>query len=67
MSDFDLVLSGRVILTEHEIPNGFIAIRVGGIALTGEGRAAAARRTHPAFPDYLITHYTGTRQNAASR
>ncbi|MFV0293696.1 MAG: dihydroorotase [Paracoccus sp. (in: a-proteobacteria)] len=46
MSDFDLVLSGRVILTERELPAGFVAVRDGKVAMIGEGSAPAARERH---------------------
>lgn len=46
MSDFDLVLSGRVILTDREVPQGFVAVRDGRVALIGEGAAPAARERH---------------------
>lgn len=46
MSDFDLVLSGRVILTGREVPAGFVAVRDGKVALIGEGAPPAGRETH---------------------
>lgn len=46
MSDFDLVLSGRVILTDREIPAGFVATRDGRVALIGEGAPPSGRETH---------------------
>ncbi|VDC26697.1 dihydroorotase [Pseudogemmobacter humi] len=46
MSDFDLVLSGRVILCEREVTNGFVAVRDGRVALIGEGAPPAARERH---------------------
>lgn len=46
MSDFDLVLSGRVILTDREVENGFVAVRDGRVALIGQGAAPAARDRH---------------------
>lgn len=46
MSDFDLVLSGRVILSDREIGGGFVAVRDGRVALIGEGAAPAARESH---------------------
>ncbi|MDO5603573.1 MAG: dihydroorotase family protein [Paracoccus sp. (in: a-proteobacteria)] len=46
MSDFDLVLSGRVILTGGELPGGFVAVRDGRVALIGQGRAPAAAERH---------------------
>ncbi|NHF72756.1 dihydroorotase [Paracoccus xiamenensis] len=46
MSDFDLVLSGRVILTDREIPCGFVAVREGRVALIGEGAPPDGRESH---------------------
>lgn len=46
MSDFDLVLSGRVVLCAREIEAGFVAVRGGKVALIGEGVAPAARERH---------------------
>ena len=46
MSDFDLVLAGRVILTHREVERGFVAVRDGRVALVGEGPAPAARTRH---------------------
>ena len=46
MSDFDVVLSGRVVLTDREIPAGFVAARDGKIALIGEGAPPAGREAH---------------------
>lgn len=46
MSDFDLVLRGRVVLTDREVEGGFVAVRDGKVALVGEGSAPAARERH---------------------
>lgn len=46
MADFDTVLTGRVILTDREIPQGFVAICDGKTALVGEGAPPAARERH---------------------
>lgn len=46
MADFDTVLTGRVILTDREIPQGFVAIRDGKTTLVGEGAAPAGRDRH---------------------
>lgn len=53
MSDFDTVLTGRVILTDRELPQGFVAIRDGLVAMVGEGAAPAAREQHD-FKDGII-------------
>lgn len=46
MSDFDLVLSGRVVLCAREVENGFVAARDGRVALIGEGAPPAGRTRH---------------------
>lgn len=46
MSDFDLVLSGRVVLCDREVEGGFVAVRDGTVALIGEGPAPGARERH---------------------
>jgi allantoinase len=46
MSDFDLVLSGTVVLPDAVIENGFVAVRDGKIALVEEGTAPAGRERH---------------------
>jgi allantoinase len=43
MSDFDLVLSGTVVLPERIIEHGFVAVRDGLVAMVGCGAAPAAR------------------------
>jgi allantoinase len=53
MSDFDLVLSGTLVTPERTIPNGFVAVRDGKIALMGRGEAPAARERH-VLPQALI-------------
>ena len=46
MSDFDLVLSGTVVLADRVIERGYVAVRDGKIAAVGEGAAPAARDRH---------------------
>lgn len=46
MSDFDLVLSGTVVLPAVILERGFVAVRDGRIALVGRGAAPAARERH---------------------
>jgi allantoinase len=46
MSDFDLVLSGTVVLPEHVLENGYVAVRDGKIAAIGQGTAPGARERH---------------------
>ena len=54
MSDFDLVLSGRVILSDREVEGGFVAVRDGRVALIGEGAAPAARARHILGPAMIL-------------
>jgi allantoinase len=46
MGDFDLVLSGTVVLPTGMIEGGFVAVLDGKIALIGQGAPPAARETH---------------------
>lgn len=54
MSDFDLVLSGTVVLPGQIIPNGYVAVRDGLIARVGEGTAPAARERHVLGEAYIL-------------
>lgn len=46
MSDFDLVLAGTVVLPDRVVPQGFVAVRDGKVALVGQGAPPAARERH---------------------
>ncbi|MFD1881887.1 dihydroorotase [Paracoccus pacificus] len=46
MADFDLVVRGRVVLTDREVENGFVAVSDGKVALIGQGAAPAGRDSH---------------------
>jgi allantoinase len=46
MSDFDLVLSGTVVLPSRVVPGGFVAVRDGRVAMVGQGAAPAGRERH---------------------
>lgn len=46
MSDFDLVLSGTVVLPDLIIENGYVAVRDGKIVHVGEGVAPSAHERH---------------------
>jgi allantoinase len=46
MSDFDLVLSGTVVLPTTIIENGYVAVRDGKIVHVGEGVAPSAHERH---------------------
>ena len=46
MSDFDLVVSGRVVLTDRIIENGYVAVRDGKVAAIGTGKAPSAKQHH---------------------
>ncbi|MGV0878882.1 dihydroorotase family protein [Martelella sp. FLE1502] len=53
MTDFDLVLTGRLVLADREIPEGFVAVADGKIAMIGQGKPPAAAERHD-FGDGLI-------------
>lgn len=46
MSDFDLVLSGTVVLPNRIIESGYIAVRDGKVAAIGDGVAPSASERH---------------------
>lgn len=46
MSDFDTVISGRLVTEDGVVENGYICVRDGLIVALGEGEAPAARQTH---------------------
>jgi len=46
MSDFDLVLSGTVVLPTSIIENGYVAVRGGRVVHVGEGTAPSAHERH---------------------
>ena len=48
MADFDLVVTGNLVLAERIVADGFVAVAGGKIALTGEGPPPAARETFDA-------------------
>jgi allantoinase len=54
MSDFDLVITGRVVTTDRVIDNGHVAIRDGKIARVGEGAAPQARERHDFGGAYVL-------------
>ena len=43
MSDFDLVVTGRVVLTDQIIEDGYVAVRGGIVERVGSGTPPAAR------------------------
>ncbi len=53
MSDFDLSLSGTIVLPDRIIEAGYVAVRDGKIAAVGQGAAPAARTRHE-FGNALI-------------
>ena len=54
MSDFDLVITGRVVTAERVIDNGHVAIRDGKIARVGEGTAPHATDRHDFGSAYIL-------------
>ncbi|MFL9826693.1 hypothetical protein [Rhodoplanes sp. SY1] len=46
MGDFDLVVTGHVVLTDRTIPCGFVAVRDGTVERVGAGDGPAARERH---------------------
>ncbi len=54
MSDFDLVLSGTVVLPSRVIPQGYVAVSDGRIARIGEGPPPSARDRHVLGNAYIL-------------
>jgi allantoinase len=54
MSDFDLVLTGRVVRTDRVIDDGYVAIRDGLIERVGAGTPPSARERHDFGAAYLL-------------
>jgi allantoinase len=54
MSDFDLVVTGRVVLADRMIENGYVAIRGGLVERVGTGAAPAARERHDFGAAYVL-------------
>lgn len=52
--DFDRVLTGRVILSDREIPGGFVAIKDGKIAMIGEGKPPDAKECHDSEESIIL-------------
>ena len=46
MSDFDLVVTGRVVLSDHVIEDGYVAVVDRRIERVGSGAPPAARERH---------------------
>ena len=48
MADFDLVVTGNLVLAERVVEDGFVAVSGGKVALTGQGAPPNARETFDA-------------------
>ncbi|MBL0375445.1 dihydroorotase family protein [Rhizobium sp. KVB221] len=46
MSDFDLVLKGKLVLADRIVPSGFVAVRDGIVAIIGQGAMPGASESH---------------------
>src|SRR5262245_41979646 len=54
MSDFDLVLSGTVVLPDRVVTDGYVAARDGRVALVGTGAPPAAKARHMLGPALIL-------------
>ena len=54
MSDFDLVVTGRIVDANRVIERGFVAIRDGAVIQVGEGRGPAANERHDFGDAYVM-------------
>lgn len=53
MSDFDLVVGGKLVLTDRIIDKGYVAVRDGKVAAIGVGKLPSAKEKHD-FGDCLV-------------
>src|ERR1035437_9490687 len=54
MSDFDLVVTGQVVLADRVLEAGYVAVQDGKIKLTGEGSPPAARQRHDFGSSFIL-------------
>ncbi|MBN9084452.1 MAG: allantoinase [Rhizobiales bacterium 62-17] len=54
MSDFDLVVTGRVVLTDHVIDHGYVAVRSGVVERVGSGTPPQARERFDFGDAYVL-------------
>ena len=54
MSDFDLVVRGRLVFADRILEDGYVAVADGRIALVGEGTPPAARETHDVRGQWVV-------------
>ncbi|MVA22068.1 amidohydrolase family protein [Agrobacterium vitis] len=54
MTDFDLVVTGRIVLTDRVIDNGYVAVRGGTTERVGSGVAPAARERQDFGSAYIM-------------
>ncbi len=54
MSDFDLVVTGRVVTADRVIDNGHVAVRDGKVARVGEGVVPLAKERHDFGNAYVL-------------
>lgn len=54
MSDFDLVVTGRIVDSARILERGFIAVRNGAVIQVGEGSGPAARERHDFGDAYVM-------------
>ena len=54
MADFDLVVTGNLVLAERIVEDGFLAVSGGKIALTGQGAPPRARETYDAHGLWVL-------------
>jgi allantoinase len=54
MSDFDLVVTGRVVLTDRVLENGYVAIRGGVVERVGDGPAPQATTREDFGSSYVL-------------
>lgn len=54
MADFDLVVTGNLVLADGIVADGFVAVHAGKVALTGRGEAPRGRETFDARGQWVL-------------
>ena len=54
MAEFDLVVTGNLVLADRIVEDGFVAVADGKVALTGQGAAPAARESFDARGSWVL-------------
>jgi allantoinase len=67
MADFDLVISGNLVLAHRVVSNGFVAVRDGKIAFVGRGTAPSGREQIDARGQFVMPGVVDGQVHAGSQ